>query len=284
MQNAILSASALEISSLQNTRVKNLVKLTKRRERDQQQLTTVEGVREIDHALAAGVIPTAAYICLPLLNEEAAPIVVHLQQLAKTTHLSLVTVTPAVFSKIAYRGDSGGLLVVVPYLRRRLEDLPLPSTPFLVVVEGVEKPGNLGAILRTADAAGVDGVVICAGATDIHNPNVIRASLGALFTVPIAEASSAAVLQWLRAQQIQILAATPVGATLYTTPDMTGPVAIVMGSEAQGLSPVWLTAADYLLKIPMQGVVDSLNLSAATAILLYEVIRQRQGFDPHPTR
>jgi RNA methyltransferase, TrmH family len=189
----------------------------------------------------------------------------------------MATVTPAVFGKIAYREDSGGLLLVLPYITRSLAAMPIRTAPFLAVIEGVEKPGNLGAILRTADAAGVDGVIVCSGATDVHNPNVVRASLGALFTVPIAEAPTATVIQWLQQQRIEIIAAAPTGLCTYTKPDYTAPVAVVMGSEAHGLAPAWVAAAHELVRIPMQGKVDSLNLSAATAVLLYEVVRQRSS-------
>lgn len=267
---------AVEISSLQNTRIKNLVKLSKRRERDEQRVTLVEGTREITHALNAGYIPVETYLCPELVTNPASQaLVATCETLADQGLTTLIRVTAPVFGKIAYREDSGGLLLVMPYIARTLADLPLRTTPFLTVIEGVEKPGNLGAILRTADAAGVDGVIVCAGATDVHNPNVVRASLGALFTTPLAEASTESVIQWLQQHRIRIVAASPAGTTSYTVPDLTSPVAIVMGSEAEGLSPCWLAAADEVVHIPMRGLVDSLNLSTATAILLYEVVRQR---------
>jgi len=270
------SLSSVTISSLQNTRIKNLVRLSKRRERDEQRITIVEGTREISHALNAGYLPVETYLCPELVTDtESQALVATCESLADQGLTTLITVTAPVFGKIAYREDSGGLLLVMPYIARALADLPLRTTPFLTVIEGVEKPGNLGAILRTADAAGVDGVIVCAGATDVHNPNVVRASLGALFTTPIAEASTESVIQWLHEQRIRIVAASPAGATNYTAPNLTTPVAIVMGSEAHGLSPLWLAAADAVVRIPMRGLVDSLNLSAATAILLYEVVRQR---------
>jgi len=272
----------LQISSLQNSRIKNLVKLTKRRARDEQRITVVEGVREIGHALAAGVIPGEVYGCPSLLDEEGARLYANLAALAAhQPATTLFEVTEAVFAKIAYRGDSGGLLLTIPYQDRPLAQLPLGDPPFVVVIEGVEKPGNLGAILRTADAAGVDGVVVCAGATDLHNPNVVRASLGALFTLPIAEATTAEVLTWLQQCQIQAVAASPVGKTLYTAVPLTTGVAIVMGSEALGLSEQWLTTTAAVVTIPMYGRIDSLNLSAATAVMLYEVVRQRHSAHPH---
>lgn len=266
----------LLISSLQNARIKELVKLGKRRDRDARRVTIVEGTREIGHALHAGIVPLEVYLCPELATgPENQALVAHCEQLARQRLTTLITVTPPVFAKIAYREESGGLLLVIPYVTQSVEQLPVAGAPFFTVIEGVEKPGNLGAILRTADAVGVDGVIVCAGATDVHNPNVVRASLGALFTVPLAEADTATVIDWLQQQQIQIVAASPEGTQAYTAPDYRASVAVVMGSEAYGLAPAWLAAAHAVVRIPMRGVVDSLNLSAATAILLYEVVRQR---------
>lgn len=276
MKQQVERAPALVIASLQNARIKELVKLGKRRDRDERRVTIVEGVREIDHALCAGIVPLEVYLCPELASGAAhQALIARCEDLARRRLTTLITVTPAVFAKIAYREESGGLLLVIPYITQPLAQLSVATTPFFAVIEGVEKPGNLGAILRTADAAGVDGVIVCAGATDVHNPNVVRASLGALFTVPLAEADTAAVIGWLNQQRIRIVAASPEGTQDYTAPDYTGSVAVVMGSEAYGLAPAWLAAADAVVRIPMRGVVDSLNLSAATAILLYEVVRQR---------
>ncbi|MFN8494282.1 MAG: RNA methyltransferase [Caldilineaceae bacterium] len=266
-----------KIVSPQNQHIKDVVKLAKHAERQARRVTTLEGLREIARALAYGITPTEAYICPELVkNAEAGPILAQLQTFAQNRRTALFEVTPEVFAKIAYRDNSDGLLLVIPYLERTLEQLPLGAAPFLAVIEGVEKPGNLGAILRTADAAGVDGVIVCTGATDLHNPNVLRASLGTLFTVPVVEASTPATIAWLRQHKIQIIATTPDTETLYTTVDMTGSVAIVMGSEAEGLGAAWLAAADKTVRIPMHGAVDSLNLATSTALLLYEAIRQRQ--------
>jgi TrmH family RNA methyltransferase len=264
------------ITSLQNARIKAVVKLAKRQERDSRRVTVVEGLREITHALNRNVIPVEAYFCPELLaGDEAHQLVHRLQQLAERSSLELFTVTPEVFAKITYRTDSDGLLLVIPYLDTQLARLPLGKPPFLVVIEGVEKPGNLGAILRTADAVGVDGVIVCAGATDLHNPNVIRASLGALFTVPLAEGTTEQALAWLRQRGIQTVATLPAATTRYTAINLAGPVAIVMGSEAHGLGQAWQSAADQTVSIPMLGALDSLNLATATALLLYEVRRQR---------
>lgn len=271
----------VQISSLQNQRIKQIVRLNNRRQRDQQKRTLVEGVREVSRALQAGLVPYEAYICLTLLDNDAEACMALLTQLADRGQTELFEVSPAVFEKIAYRGESGGILLVIPYFQPSLTDISLGQPPFLAVVEAVEKPGNLGAILRTADAAGVDGLIVCQSegeaGTDIYNPNVIRASLGALFTVPTVTTTNGRVQQWLRENDIRIVAATPDGKRPYTAVDLTGPVAILLGSEAHGLSQDWLKAAYQQVVIPMYGAVDSLNLSVATALLLYEVVRQRSS-------
>jgi TrmH family RNA methyltransferase len=187
----------------------------------------------------------------------------------------LVEVTSDLFAKLAYRDNSGGLLLVIPYLTATLDSLTLPGPAFIAVIEGVEKPGNLGAILRTADAAGVHAVVVAAGATDLHNPNVVRASLGTLFTVPVVEAATDETIAWLRQRGIRIIATHPDASLKYTAVDFSGPVALVMGAEATGLGPAWSQAADHAVTIPMFGQADSLNLATSTALLLYEVVRQR---------
>lgn len=270
---------ALHISSLQNPRVKNIVRLANRRQRDQQRLTVVEGVREAAQALAAGIVPQEAFWCPNLTeSEEAQGVVASLQRLVHTGQTQLYEVTTAVFAKIAYRGESGGVILVIPYQSQALADLPLGTPPFVAVIDGAEKPGNVGAILRTADGAGVDALLLAGDAqdrTDAHNPNVTRASLGASFTVPVVAAGTAEIVAWLRRQGIAIVATTPAADQVYTAVDLTGPVAIVMGSEALGLGPAWLDAADVQVRIPMAGRMDSLNLSVATALLLYEVVRQR---------
>jgi TrmH family RNA methyltransferase len=265
-----------QITSQQNPRIKEVSRLFKRATRDQRRLTVVEGLREAGRALDSGITPTEAYVCPALATgdkaEELASIV---HRLEDTPATALFEVTPEVFARLAYREGSDGLLLVVPYLDRTITHIPLNTTPLLCIIEGVEKPGNLGAILRTADAAGVDGVIVCGGATDLHNPNVIRASLGALFTVPVAECTSEDAIAWLHQNEIRLIATTPEAPTSYFNTDLAGPLAIVMGSEAHGLSQSWLAAADAAVSIPMHGAADSLNLATATALLLYEALRQR---------
>ncbi len=268
------------ITSHQNGRVKNVVKLRQRRQRDAQRLTVVEGARETARALQRQVIPQEAFVCPELISgNEAETAVAHLRQLAQTHPVQLFTVTPDIFAKMAYREDSGGLLLVVPYWQRALAELTVKSPAFFTVVEGVEKPGNFGAILRTADAAGADGVILSHTKTahnpDLYNPNAVRASLGTIFAVPTVSEANNQVIDWLQQRAIRIIATTPAATVPYTAVSLTGPVALVMGSEAHGLSAEWLDAADEQVMIPMNGIADSLNLSVAAALLLYEVVRQR---------
>jgi TrmH family RNA methyltransferase len=181
------------------------------------------------------------------------------------------------FAKAAYRERPDGLLAVAPQWRRELKDLPGGDrAPFLLVVEAIEKPGNLGTILRSADAAGCDGVIVCDPVTDLFNPNVVRASTGVLFSVPCVVAESAAVLPWLRERRIRVVATTPAATLAYTDADLRGPLAVVMGSEQYGLSAFWLQAADAAVRIPMAGQADSLNVAMATLITLFEAVRQRR--------
>ncbi len=267
----------VRITSLQNGRIKHVVKLNQRRYRDAQQLTMVEGVREVSRALAGGIVPQEAFFCPELLPAEAETAVSRLHALAQENRTQLFEVTTAVFAKMAYRSDSGGLLVTIPYLPAALDRLPIPPAPLLAIIEGAEKPGNVGAVLRTADGAGIHGVILSSDgpSTDLHNPNVIRASLGTLFSVPVAVADNATILHWLHQHHIQIVAAAPAAAEPYTAVDFTQPTAIVAGSEAQGLSPFWLSNAQRHIRIPMHGIADSLNLSISVALLLYEAVRQR---------
>lgn len=271
----------LAISSLQNGRIKQVIKLRQRRHRDAAQLTVVEGVREVQQALAQGIRPLHIFVCPEIDAPATAAVLAHAATSA-AAETAVFEVTAAVYAKMAYRGDSGGVLMTVPYWAHTLTALPLAHVkrPLLAIIENVEKPGNLGAILRTADAAGVDGIIVCGDdahhMTDIFNPNVIRASLGAIFTVPVAVATTSEVLAWLCQRQISRVAATPEGSVAYTAVDMTTATAIFTGSEAHGLSRAVLDAATAQVVIPMFGKVDSLNLSVSTALLLYEAVRQRQ--------
>ena len=182
-----------------------------------------------------------------------------------------------VYEKIAYRGGTEGIIAEMKYKERKLEDIKLSENPLVIVLESVEKPGNLGAVLRSADAAGADAVIICDPLTDLYNPNLIRASIGAIFSRQVAAATSEETISWLKANTIQILTAQLQDSSLYYDTPMTGPTAIVMGTESTGLTDIWRKAADKHIRIPMLGALDSLNVSVSAAILLFEAVRQRGG-------
>lgn len=261
-----------KISSLQNPRVKELVRLRDRRPRDEAGVFLVEGYREILRALDRGVNLRELYFAPDWFlgaNEPA------LLARAEAAGAKLFELTREAFAKIAYRERPDGLLAVAPQWRRRLEDLALPAAPLLLVVEAIEKPGNLGTILRGADAAGCHAVIVCDPVTDIFNPNVVRASTGVLFSVPLVVEESARVRAWLRERGVRAVATTPAATTDYSAADLRGPLAIVMGSEQYGLSDFWLKEADLPVRIPMAGQADSLNVAMAAIITLFEAVRQR---------
>lgn len=267
-----MSASPQLVSSLQNAGIKEVVKLRQRFHRDEHALLIVEGYREVKRALDNQIPILKLFYCPELYQGENEPALV---AGCAEKGAQLIECTPPVFRKIAYRDRPEGLLALCPQIRRTLADLRLPPRPFIVVAEHIEKPGNLGTMLRTADAAGADALIVCDRCTDINNPNVVRASIGTLFTVPLAEASTPETIAWLRRQGIRSVAASPHASKLYTALDMTGPIAIIVGAEQFGLSPEWMAAADEQVRIPMHGQADSLNVAAAATILLYEVVRQR---------
>jgi TrmH family RNA methyltransferase len=261
-----------KITSLQNNRIKNIHKLSaKSRERKAQGLFVLEGARELSLALTGQYHIDSVYFCPELFKKSAYPDLIY-----SIPQDILFEVTPAIFSKIAYREDSDGLLAVARLQPHRLSGLKLTDNPFLILMEAVEKPGNLGAILRTADAAKVDAVVVCDPLTDLYNPNVIRSSVGCLFTVQVAVCSNREALAFLRSKQIKSFAAELTATQMYHTVDFTSPSAIVVGTEADGLTSFWLENADSRIKIPMRGVIDSLNVSVSTAILTFEARRQRE--------
>jgi RNA methyltransferase, TrmH family len=262
------------ITSLQNPRVKQVVKLRERRERERERCLLVEGQAELALALASGAQPQTVYLCPELSAQAPDPaLLARLQQAG----VEVVEVTRPVFEKMAYREGPDGWLAVVPSRPRRLDDLTLSARPLLLVAEAVEKPGNLGALLRSADAAGVEGVIVCDPTTDVNNPNVVRSSKGTLFSVPVVEATSVETLAWLRRHQIAVVAATPQATVVYTQADWRGPAAVVVGTEKEGLSPLWLEAADVAVRIPMLGRVNSLNVATAATLLIYEAVRQRMN-------
>lgn len=261
-----------QITSLQNPRVKQIVQLSKARERREQGLVVVEGAREIGLALEAGYEPEIVYVCQEIYAKSEYP-----ELLSRIVPSRILAFSQAVFEKVAYREGSDGLIALIKPKEHRLDQLLLNDNPFIIVLESVEKPGNLGAVLRTADAAKVDAVVICDPLTDLYNPNAIRSSVGCLFTVPVAVCSSKECLDWMKANKIQSFAAELQASEWYHECDFKGPSAILMGAEADGLTDFWLENADKRIKIPMRGVIDSLNVSVSTAVLTYEAMRQR-GF------
>ena len=263
-----------KITSLQNPRVKQLVKLRDRRPRDEAGVFLVEGYREIRRALEKKVALTEVYFSPEWFLGENEPALI---EQARVAGAQVFELTKDTFAKVAYRERPDGLLAVAPQWKRTLEELNLPPSPFLLVVEAIEKPGNLGTILRSADAAGCDAVIVCDPVTDIFNPNVVRASTGVLFSVPLVVSESTAVHAWLKSKKIRMIATTPAAETLYTSADLRGPLAVVMGSEQYGLSEFWLTHADLPVRIPMAGQADSLNVAMATIITLFEAVRQRAG-------
>lgn len=262
------------LTSLQNPRVKELIHLRDRRERDKKQQFIIEGYRELLRAVDAHWKIETLFICPSLFlgsNEQAL-----IARLIKNK-TEVIECSENVFKKISYRDRPDGLVAVAPQVHHGLNELSkkLKPNPFLIVAEAIEKPGNLGTILRTSDAVALDALILADRCTDIYNPNVVRASVGTLFTVPVIEATGKETLEWLKQNQISILAATPSATSEFTQVDMTGPIAIAVGTEQLGLSPLWMDQADIRVKIPMRGVADSLNVAMATTLLLYEAIRQR---------
>ena len=262
----------LPISSLQNPRVKTVVKLRQRSHRDELGVMLIEGYREIRRALDNKHIPTELFTCQELFQGENEPALIDDCRNAGAT---ITECSPPVFRKMAYRDRPEGLLALAPQVSNSLQDLTLPDNPILIVAEAVEKPGNLGSILRSADAAGASAVIVCDRCTDINNPNVVRASIGTLFSLPVVEASTTDAIAWLGEQGIQTIATTPHVDQPYTDIDFTTKTAIILGTEQYGLSEAWLSAAHVKTHIPMLGQSDSLNVAAAATILLYEAIRQR---------
>jgi TrmH family RNA methyltransferase len=262
----------LQITSTGNPRIKAAARLRERKGRDAQQRIIIDGVREIRLALAAGVQLTELYF-----NADLRPGAEHQQVVARAADAGaeLIEVTPAVMEKLSFGNRAEGVIAVAHPPLRSLADWQPAVKALIAAIEGVEKPGNLGAILRTADAAGVAGMIVADGGTDLSNPNAIRASLAAIFTVPLFAATTDETLAWLRARQFRLLAARVDGAKDYTLADFCGRAAIILGSEALGLSDSWTGDDIQAIRLPLLGRVDSLNLSATAAVLFYEALRQR---------
>ena len=252
------------ITSSANPKFKRLIALLqKSSERRESALFTVEGVREIFHCIEAGYKPDCIFFCPDIVSEETLP---------QCRHFAL---SAGLYAKAAYREGTEGAIGVFQAIEHPLSSLHLTDNPLIAVLESVEKPGNLGAVLRTCDAAGADALVICDPRTDLYNPNLIRASIGAVFTVPTAVCTTAQAITFLKSKGIRILTAQLQDSSLYYDCPMTKGTAIVMGTEATGLSDKWRQAADAHIRIPMLGKLDSLNVSVSAAILLYEAVRQR---------
>lgn len=260
------------IESQQNPRVKAAIRLRKSKVRKQKGQTLVEGFREILRATESNWTFTELYFCPAMYLDREAPALVSRIQ---SSGIPVFQCSEVAFRKMSYRDTPDGLLALSPQVGKTLDELELPENPLLLIAEGLEKPGNLGTILRTADASGVDAVIVCGQKTDINNPNVIRASIGTLFFMPVAEASTEETLLWLKEKGIQSIAALPDAVQKYSDTDLSGATAIVVGSEDEGLSNPWKDGANLKVSIPMRGKNDSLNVATAAAILLYEALRQR---------
>lgn len=255
----------MDITSLQNQRIKHIVRLRDdKRQRRENGLMLVEGYDEIRLALSAGYKPRTLLSAPDLATRQIDGV-----------DAESITVSRAVFEKISYRENPDGWLAVFTIPHTSLNDLELSQSPLVIVAESVEKPGNLGAILRTADAAHVDALLVSDPRVDLWNPNVVRASRGAVFSVPVVECDNVSAWEWLKTKAIRVLAATPSANTLYSDVDLHEPVAIAVGTEDEGLTAFWMSNADLQVKIPMMGKVNSLNVSVSTALIVYEAVRQR---------
>ncbi|MDD5032034.1 MAG: RNA methyltransferase [Patescibacteria group bacterium] len=254
------------ITSSQNAKIKEIIKLRKPRERKKQDLIIIEGRQEIEMAHQAGLEIVELFYCQDFAGGE---------KIAGLPEEKITPVVSDIFQKISYRENPDGFLALAKPKYLELDKIKLNKNPLIIILESLEKPGNLGAILRSADAAGVDAVIVADQKTDIYNPNVIRASLGAIFTNQVALAGAEEIKKWLAKNKIKSLAATPEAKKLYTEVNYKGAVAIIMGEEHPGLSKGWMEAASGKVRIPMAGKIDSLNVSVSTAIILFEAIRQR---------
>lgn len=261
------------ITSAHNPKIKELIKLRKARERKKQALIIIEGQPEITLAKQSGLKIIELFYCQAFAGQS--------KKISEPEEKLITPLAPSVFKKISLRENPDGLLALAEPRYLKLAEIKLSQNPLVIILESLEKPGNLGAILRSADAAGADAVIINDPKTDIYNPNVIRASRGAVFTNQIAVAKTEEIKKWLKKNKIKSLAATPKADKLYTKASYQGPVAIIIGGEHKGLSQAWLEAASEKIKIPMAGRIDSLNASVSAAIILFEAIRQRNKPGKH---
>lgn len=263
-----------KIDSADNPKVKALAKLKELKGRREAGRFLIEGVRETLRALQGGEAVMTMLSCPELRDEQGAESG-ELEQRAKEQKLEMLELSQRAFLKLSVRQNPDGVIGVATIRKKSLTDIPLKENALILVIDGLEKPGNVGALLRTADAVDVDAVIVTGFGTDLYNPNVIRASMGSLFSRPVLSLGAAEVIQFLQAKNFKIVAATPVSSKSYWTEDFTGSTAIVLGEEHEGLSKAWLEAATTHITIPMRGLADSLNVATAGALLLYEVLRQR---------
>ena len=265
------------ITSAQNQKIRTLLELQeKSKARRKEGLFVVEGRRELLHCIEAGYEPYTLFICREILpDRELDDIIDAIAENFSGTMCQIIEIPQHLYDKVAYRGGTEGVIAEMRCKSLSLESLKMKENPLVVILESVEKPGNLGAVLRSADASGVDAVIVCDPLTDMYNPNLIRSSIGAIFTVPVATATSEETIQWLKTHGIKIYTAQLQDSEWYYDTDMKGGTAIVMGTEATGLTDIWRKAADAHIKIPMLGRLDSLNVSVSAAILMFEAVRQR---------
>lgn len=262
-----------QITSIQNQLVKDIFLLQeKSKARKKVGLFVIEGVREIEIAVKNDFEIDQLLVCFDLFDADK---LTNFKKKISTTATELIEISKEVYQKIAYRESTEGIIAVAKVKNHSLNDLDLPENPLIVVLESLEKPGNIGAILRTADAANIDAVLIADPKTDLYNPNIVRSSVGALFTNKISVASSAEIITFLKDNNIAIFSAILQEAVSYYSVDFKQGSAIVMGTEATGLSENWRNESTANVIIPMQGQIDSMNVSVAAAVLIFEAKRQR---------
>ena len=263
----------IKITSTKNEKVKDLIKFRNKNGKLSENEILIEGSRELKRALVANIKLLEAYFCPDLIDDDQKEL------LADVTSNSekLFQVDKYVFEKIAYKNNPFGIIVKAEFIPSKLEDIVISDNSLILVVESIEKPGNLGALMRTADGAGVDTIILADKITDYRNPNVIRASTGTIFSKKIVEASSQDIIAFLKKNNIDTIAADPFAEKMYYDVNYSKKTAIVVGSEAFGLSENFKNNADTLVKIPMEGFADSLNVNQAATIVLYEAVRQRNS-------
>jgi TrmH family RNA methyltransferase len=262
----------IKISSTKNDLIKDVSTIqSKSKERRLRNITIIEGVKEVSIAAKSGVNFEKVLFCTEIILESEVKSIIGIQN----AQVQLYELTQEVFSKISYRETTGGIICIAKTTNKKLDELNVKEESLFIVLESVEKPGNLGAICRIADAAKVSGIIICDPLTDIYNPNTVRASLGCVFSVDIVTSETDTVIKWLRDKNVETFAAELKASAYYHNSKLTGKTALVFGTEATGLTKKWVDNANYRIKIPMSGEIDSLNVSVSVAIMVFEAMRQR---------